>query len=223
MSIVETRGLSTVSSSGLGKSYTTTLTLSRVKISKNKKHLFLNLRMLNPMIPDSTLFLFPPFPIVSCQIEKHVIRHLGGICIRRNVRFCTPPLISRTRADTALVDSSFDSSRSLDSKNILNADLGPTEKIDFSVPRPTNAPRKFPLSQSCALTFQKRMYFQGGPGSREKVNGLWVGRVDNSGGPKPRSTPRTPRIFIAVWSPERAIPGARTKIVITYSVVEIES
>ena len=47
------------------------LTRSRVKISKNKKHLFLNLPMLNPMIPDSDLFLFHPFPIVSYKNEKH--------------------------------------------------------------------------------------------------------------------------------------------------------
>ena len=47
------------------------LTRPRVKISKNKKHLFLNLPMLNPMIPDSDLFLFHPFPIVSYKNEKH--------------------------------------------------------------------------------------------------------------------------------------------------------
>ena len=179
--------------------------------------------MLNPMIPDSTLFLFPPFPIVSCKNEKHVIRHLGGICIKRNVRFCTPPRFSRTRADTASRHSSFDSSRSLDSRTYLNADLGPPRKIDFSVPRPTNAPRKFSLSQSCALVCQYRVYLQGGLESRGKVDGLWVGRGDNSGGPNARSTLRTPRIFIAVWTPERSIPGAKNKTVITYATIAIES
>ena len=103
------------------------LTRSRVKISKNEKHSFLNLPMLNPMIPDSDLFLFHPFPIVSCKNEKHGFSKSRAILPPRNVKWpiLRPPLVfSRVAGATAASHSAFDSSRALVSKTYFAFQIG---------------------------------------------------------------------------------------------------